>query len=96
MVFESTRLRLVGVANQVAWHALGFGQKTPLHPHRKTRTAAPTHARFFYFFDNLLGGHFFNCLLNGLVATHFAVHLEGLNSRNVDVFGKYFGCHCVV
>jgi hypothetical protein len=85
-VLESTRLRFVGIAEQVPRHSLGFGQKRPFQTGRKTGAASPAQARFFHFFHHFIGCHAVQRLFHRAVAAVFAIHLVRVNALNMGVF----------
>jgi hypothetical protein len=85
-VFEGARLRFVGVAHEVARHTLGLSQKAPLHARGEARATAAPQARLLHFFHYLVGRHGFERLFHGAVAAVLAVHLEGVNAFDVNMF----------
>ncbi len=86
MILKRPRLRLVGVADEVARYALGLGEEAPLHAHREARAAAAPNAGFFGFFHHFLRRHGFDRLLHGLVAPVLPVSVEGFDAFDVGVF----------
>ncbi len=85
-VFAGSRFRFIGIADKVARLGTVFRNETPFHPGRESRTAASANTRLLHFIDHLIGSHFGQDLLPGLVpiTLHEGIDLDLIGI--VDIF----------
>ena len=75
-VFEGARLRLIGVADDVAGLRRVLRHEAPLHPRGEARAAATAQGRLLDLADHIVRRHAVEDFLQRLVAAVLAVHVE--------------------